>query len=95
MAATGTLASAAPALPVTSKRTCQDPCAIIQTEPVKNAESSADRFMTSGVGGCFEASPVSGIGVMRRLSTGEPVLRASIVATPGITLGMRIVTNSL
>ncbi len=44
-------------------------------------------------GGCFDASPVSGSGVMRRESIGAPTDRTSIEATPGITVGMRMMTK--
>ena len=66
-----------------------------QSEPVKKAGSAAEGFMASELGGCFEASPVSGVGVMRMELTAAPELRTSIVATPGITLGVRMVTKSL
>jgi hypothetical protein len=68
---------------------------MIQSEPVKNAGSLLETFIASGVGGCFEASPVSGSGVIVRLRIGAPLDRTSTVATPGITSGVRIVTKSL
>ena len=40
-----------------------------QSEPVKKAGSAAERFMASAVGGCLEASPVRGRGVMVRRVT--------------------------
>ncbi len=63
-----------------------------QSEPVKNAGSTSDAFIGSEAGGCFEASPISGIGVIRMAWTAAPELLTSIVATPGITVGGRIVT---
>ena len=45
--------------------------------------------------GVCDASPVSGVGVMRMELIAAPELRTSIVATPGITLGVRMVTKSL
>ena len=49
--------------------------------------------MASGVGGCFEASPVSNKGVIVSDVTGAPMLRTSTVATPGTTSGVRTVTK--
>jgi hypothetical protein len=95
MAETGTLVLALPAAPSISKRTCHDPEAISQSDPVKKAGSAAEGCIASAVGGCFEASPVSGVGVIRKELTFAPELRTSIVATPGITLGVRMVTKSL
>ncbi len=95
MAGTGTLARALPAAPSRSKWTCQEPAAISQREPVKKAGSSAEGRMASELGGCFAASPVSGVGVIWMDLTGAPELRTSIVATPGMTLGVRMVTKSL
>ena len=51
------------------------------------------------MGGCFEASPVSGMGAISTPETvgafgAEPSVRASISATPGIASGGRTVTNS-
>ncbi len=48
--------------------------------------------MGSDVGGCFEASPVIGSGVMRMPFTFFPLERTSTVATPGMTVGVRMVT---
>ena len=48
--------------------------------------------MGSEVGGCFDASPVMGRGVMWMPLTGAPLERTSTVATPGMTVGMRMVT---
>jgi hypothetical protein len=94
-AGTGTLAVAAPLAPTILKRTCHDPEAMIQREPVKNAGSLLDAFIASAVGGCFEASPVSGRGVTVSEWIGTPLDRTSNWATPGITSGVRTVTNSL
>jgi hypothetical protein len=60
--------------------------------PVKKAGSAVERVIGSDVGGCFEASPVIGSGVMWMLLTFEPLDRTSTVATPGMTVGMRMVT---
>src|ERR1700744_2878238 len=92
MAATGTLVLAFPALPSISKWTCHDPEAISQRDPVKKAGSAVEDFIASELGGCFEASPVNGVGVMLMDRTAAPELRTSIAATPGITLGGRMVT---
>ncbi len=95
MAGTGTLLLALPAAPSTSKWTSQEPEAINHSDPVKKAGSAAEGCMASELGGCFEASPVSGVGVMRMELTGAPELRTSIAATPGMTFGVRMVTKSL
>ncbi len=94
IAGTGTLAVAPPLGPMACKRTCQEPEAISQSEPVKNAGSSAERFIGSGVGGCRDASPVSGIGVIDRALSAGPATRTSTVATPGTTVGGRTVTKN-
>ncbi len=69
MAGTGTLAWAVPAGPSAVKRTCQEPEAISQSEPVKKAGSAVERCMASAVGGWVAASPVRGVGVMLRALT--------------------------
>ena len=66
--------------------------AIIHRLPVKKAGSVGERVIGSDVGGCFEASPVIGSGVMWMPLTFAPLDRTSRVATPGITVGMRMVT---
>ena len=66
-----------------------------QSDPVKKAGSATEGVMASAVGGCLEASPVNGVGVTLMERTGAPELRTSIAATPGMTLGVRMVTNSL
>ena len=95
IAGTGTPVLNLPPAPSRSKCTCQEPEAISQSEPVKKAGSAAEGCMASELGGCFAASPVSGIGVMRMELIAAPELRTSTVATPGMTLGVRMVTNSL
>ena len=89
------LATAAPAAPSILKRTCHEPDAIIQSEPVKKLGSLLEDFIVSGVGGCFDASPVRGRGVMVMFRMGAPLDRTSSAATPGMTSGVRTVTNSL
>src|SRR6202012_3981915 len=94
-AGTGTLAAALPAAPSTANRTCHDSEVINHSDPVKNAGSAPDRTSASELGGCFDASPVSGVGGTAIESTTAPEQRTSIPAPPGMTLGGRIVTNSL
>ena len=65
IAGTGTLVLALPAAPSISKWTCHEPEAINQSDPVKKAGSAAEGCMASELGGCFAASPVSGVGVTR------------------------------
>ena len=95
IAGTGILVLTFPAAPSRSKCTSHEPEAISQSEPVKKAGSAVEACIASELGGCFEASPVSGVGVMRMDVTGAPELLTSMLATPGMTFGVRIVTKSL
>jgi hypothetical protein len=92
-AGTGTDKRPSPFDPFTCTRTCQDPCDIIHSDPVKNCGSSFDRCIKSGVGANFAAGPVIGVGVMRISETYGDEQRISISATPGITVGGRTVTK--
>ena len=95
IAATGTLAVAGPPAPSAWRRTCQEPGAISQSEPVKKFASIAERCMASGVGGYLEAAPVSGTGVTLSWRMTGPRVRTSTMAMPGTTVGGRIVTKNL
>jgi hypothetical protein len=94
-AATGTATVCSPASPEIPNLTCQEPEAIIHRLPVKNAGSAPERAIGSEAGGCFEASPVIGRGVMWMLLIFAPLDRTSTLATPGMTVGVRIVMYNL
>ena len=72
-----------PRFPLTTKRTCHEPAAIIQRCPAKNWASFDGFSIMSATGGCFAASPVKGTGVMAILPTPGVSVRTSISATPG------------
>ena len=91
-AGTGTEVVCSPPSPLIWNRTSHEPEAISQRLPVKNVGSAVDLAIESAVGGCLEASPVMGRGVILMLLIFAPLDRTSMVATPGITVGMRMVT---
>ncbi len=74
-------------------RTCIEPCSISHRPAVKNCGSESERTARSGFGGCSEPGPVSLIETTEISRTSGLALRISIVATPGITCGTRIVTK--
>ncbi len=93
-AGTGTPSTPSPRAPCAVIRTCSEPRSISHELAVKNCGSAGARSAGSAVGGRSLPGPVSRSGWTSIDATSGDDARISICATPGMTLGMRIVTNS-